>query len=137
MSKIRARGRAKKDPMKRFIGPNRKNSSSEIYLTIRPDYPDRCNAYDSGEAYGRKWALENHATLQDVQEMASCKIETPSSALVNEMTGQSRTPKSVLINLGMILGVNTREIKNRTDKFYNSLRSYDAGFVAGALQAAR
>lgn len=123
--------------MRTFNRPSRKDSSAEIYQTIRPDSPDRTNAYNSGEAYGLVWAIENRLSRPEVEEMASCKIETPSSALVNEMAGRSRTPKSVLINLGMILGIHTREIKNRTPRFYNALRSYDVGFIAGALQAAR
>lgn len=123
--------------MRPFNRPSRKDSSAEIYQTIRTDYPDRTNAYNSGEAYGRMWVIENRPTLQEVEEMASSKIETPSSALVNEMAGRSRTPKSVLINLGMILGIHTKNIRDRTPKFYNALRSYDVGFIAGALQATR
>lgn len=121
--------------MKNYKGPRRTDDASQIFRTVGSARNSRTNnpAYDSGYAYGTEWARDNQVDVATVRELESSKIESPSSALINEMAGRTRTPRSVLINLGIVLGIRTKDIRDRTRKFYIALKNYDAGFIQGAV----
>jgi hypothetical protein len=109
----------------------KKQSMSEIYARTRSHSQGttRHEAFDSGYADGIEWSQLENSTVEMARELFK-PFNRPSTMVVNDLIGTKRFTRESLLKLAVILGVNTKEIKRSTPKYFNALRNYDTGFLS-------
>ena len=114
----------------------KKQSMAEIYARTRSQSQDRSyrhEAFDAGYADGIAWGKFEDSTVETAREFFK-PFNRPSTAVVNELVGTKRFTRENLLKLAVILGVNTKEIKGSTPKYFNALRNYDNGFLSALTE---